>query len=102
MNTTSRRILAVFLAILLTSLPVLGGSRPQANVSAQDGVESDGLVKIEGLNQEPQAESDDASVQFTYLVGDSPCDFNNIESVLADTQFSNGDKILLQGGKTFK
>ena len=101
MKPTPRRILSIILAILLANLPVLVGSRPQANVSAKDGVQIDDFVKTEGHDQEPHVEIDEASFQFTYYVGDSPCAYNNIEYVLADTQFSNGDKILLQGGKTF-
>lgn len=98
MKTTPRWILTVLLAILLASLPILVGSKPQANVSAQDGVENDEPVKIEGFYQEPQAEQPKAIINATLTVGNS-CSYSSIAGAIAVA--GDGDLILVEGGRTF-
>ena len=101
MKTTSRLILAGILAILLTALSVLLWSEANTKVTAQDMVANDLHLQIDVPSQEPQAEIYEAGINTTYLVGDSPCAFETVEAALANTLLSDGDTILLQGGKTF-
>ena len=98
MKTTSRLILSIILAIILTSLPILVNTAPLSYVFAQDGVDGDEPVMLEGFYQEPQAESPEAKINATLTVGNS-CSYTTIAAAIAAA--SNGDLILVEGGRTF-
>ncbi|MDD3948680.1 MAG: choice-of-anchor Q domain-containing protein [Anaerolineaceae bacterium] len=103
MKTTSRLILAGILAVPLTVLSVLLWSEANIMVTAQDMVANDLQLQIDMLNQEPQAEIDNATTGVTYTVGTgtSSCDFETIKAALADIDVSDGDTLQLKGGATF-
>jgi len=98
MKTISRLILSVLLAIILTTMPIMQKSQPLPYAFAQDGVENDEPVKIEGFNQEPQAEQPKAKINATLTVGNS-CSYSSIAGAIAVA--GDGDLILVEGGKTF-
>ena len=98
MKTTSRLILSVLLAIVLTSLPLLENFQPLSYAYAQEDVESDEPVKIDGLFEEKPAVIPDEQVNFTLTVGNS-CSYSTI--ALAIAAANDGDLILLEGGRTF-
>ena len=96
MKTISRLILAVLLAIVLTNVPLLENFQPLSYAYAQEDVESDEPVKIDGFYQEPQAEKPDPKINATLTVGNA-CSYSSI--ALAITAAGNGDLILLEGGR---
>lgn len=98
MKTTSRLALSVILAIMLTSMPILANAAPLSNVFAQDVIDSDEPVKIEGFYQEPQSESPEAKINATLTVGNS-CSYSSIAGAIAVA--GDGDLILVEGGRTF-
>lgn len=98
MKTISRLLLAVLLAIVLTNLPLLENFQPLSYAYAQEDVESDEPVKIDGFYQEPQAEKSAPIINATLTVGTS-CSYSSI--ALAIAAAGDGDLILLEGGRTF-
>ena len=98
MKTISRLILSVILAIMLTTLPIVQKSQPLPFAFAQDGVENDEPVKIEGFYQEPQAEQPKAKINATLTVGNS-CSYSSIAGAISVA--GDGDLILVEGGRTF-
>lgn len=98
MKTISRLILSVILAIMLITLPIGQKSQPLQSAFAQDGVENDEPVKIEGFNQEPQAEQPKVKINATLTVGNS-CSYSSIAGAIAVA--GDGDLILVEGGRTF-
>jgi len=98
MKSLSRLLLSVLLAIMLINLPILENFQPLSYAYAQEDVESDEPVKIDGFYQEPQEEESDPKINATLTVG-TLCSYSSIAGAIAAA--GNGDLILLEGGRTF-
>jgi predicted outer membrane repeat protein len=83
---------------MLINLPILENFQPLSYAYAQEDVESDEPVKIDGFYQEPQEEESDPKINATLTVG-TFCSYSSIAGAIAAA--GNGDLILLEGGRTF-
>jgi hypothetical protein len=97
MKIPYRLVKLLFLTTLLIGTPILAGFEA-IPVLAQGDDESEDLVKIPGLYLESPSAVDGADVRFTITVG-SGCLYSSIAAALSVA--SDGDLILLEGGRTF-